>query len=125
MVSNGLVVAKTFSMELWPRCLGTVTGTVWVITSDAFTASTQDVYGLRLDWSKGIFRTPCYTIHPKRHPYTDKYALWLVFEPYLPIQERRSNREFVTYSGLSRWTEFVCQRVGSWHTSPLEACTAM
>ena len=34
MVLNSLVVAKTFSMELWPRCLGTVTGTDWVITSD-------------------------------------------------------------------------------------------
>lgn len=40
MVPNGLVAAKMFSMELWPRCLGTVTGTDWVITSDASTTTT-------------------------------------------------------------------------------------
>lgn len=37
---------------------------------------------------KGIFRTPCYAIHPERYPYTDKYALRLVFDksPYPPLK---------------------------------------
>lgn len=43
MVSNDLVAAKTFSMELWPRCLGTVTGTDLVITSDVSTTTTTHI----------------------------------------------------------------------------------